>query len=1859
MQVYTEVAERVQNISDTERIAVYEGLAGKYHISRLTALLDDLGQADSMYKSMYESSKNSAGSAMDENEKFMKSLQARINLARVEVEKLALAFGDAFLTEGMIQGIKVFGDFLSAITKFTEKFGALPLLFATAGTGIYLLSSRFRGLIGALATSTASMLGFSTAARTTAASTTAATASVRTFSTVAKTALAGTGVGLGFVALGAGVELLLGNLQKQREIQEEIARNNQQLAESYTQNRGTIEQLSAEYSNLEEAMKVEPDLNTQERYYDVQNELAALMPSLVAGEDSYGNKLLISATAIESRIGLIEKQVEAEQRLQDVQNAKDTEAEIKAQQEAYKKNKEFAEMYLDSVNNVSTGIGQRYDYDIEAKSLQDMEKALGFYIDKRKELIDSGLTDKHTKVMNVDKTIETMEINLAKYQEYSAKMESAQAYLAANYTDNASRIISENNNISKSVKGMTTDILYDISGSLDSLDQIEPITNLFGDIGSNDQLIADLDKLDKSISDFKNNTEDDFSTLEASATTSFTSIKDSILSASGFEVDSAAYDNLANGIDNYTNKVLISEKAIRDYAVANNTSVESARAQAAAAASVGDGAGVMADGLDDATDSTYELKDAIDLLTGVNQQLVDDSDELAWMYEMQTIALANLKEGTDEYAMAEANLNSTKERLIALYPHLFSAEQDALELTDDKIAAIEAEVNATDVLRAAYKASMDGKLTSEQTATTANLAQTNERIKVINTEIRALEKLVAAYAGADKKNYERVKKAAEAGEEGAASALMRMTQPIGAIQMLEAELATATASRGIYVTELSKIPEVMERSTTRANKAISEAQKEYAKATDAATKAQEKNAEAIEKSTYLADKYKQALDKLNQTIDKQAKLTQKFPDYSYEYRQSLQKEIELQKEKGKLLEDQAKSLENQIKSGDIIRYGVTTTTVQGASTGGSKNLAGWNGKQTSAYGWRSDPFTGQRSWHGGVDIKGNTGDRLDANVNGTVRFAGNAGNGFGNYVMVQAENGIKHIYAHLSKVAVKIGDKVATGMKLGEIGSTGRSTGSHLHYETRNNNNQSIDPTKYLAQARAGVSGAVAGSYTGKYATEINKAAATYGVDPNLIAAMIQQESGFNPRAVSHAGAKGLMQLMPATARGLGVKDSFNPEQNIMGGTKYIAQQLKAFGGDIEMALAAYNAGPGNVRKYGGIPPFAETQKYVPKVLANYNALGGASSGSISAATAKEMSEVSKDQAATLQAIDEAKSQLLGLKGDALATQEAIEQMQIDIVMSQVRYYQHHRETHDRSLAHLQKDMERLDATSVKYIQTFDKVIYQLEQKQRLNNKELNYLNKMVNSGKLNAAVTDQLRLKMADLKIEMKALNTEMANMKMDAFTANLGLYDDRIDDLQHLIDQSKSYASTLSKADSRHSDELWKQYQHMRHQEDLLIRQRKKIEQMMKSSEITEAHHKQLSATLEDIIAKYWEINLAMREHNTEIADNAISAMKEVYEKQKEHALDAIEKERTAYQKMIDEKLKLLDEQAEKEDFLRNQGDKQESMSEIQDKIDLLMLDDSQFAKAERAKLLKELEEMEKEYQLFMRDHEREQRKKALEEDMEDKNNELDKKEEETTKYFDNILADERRWADMQKDIMNGVTNAYVEELAKMEKWSKTHLKSIGDSIGKNLLDTIREASTMLEDIVAVTSDGKLANQNKKDEKTVEWEQYYKNEAKRKTMTDLNLRTGAGHNNESIMVIPKGKSVDYQGVKKNGWAQVRYNGKTGYVNANYLTKFKSGGYTGDNVPSEGALAILHKKEQVLNEGDTTNLFKTIDLMNKLHSKLKIFKTPTLNKEDKKPTVIDRLIHIDNFNGTQKEVDSLSNKLVSALSKRGVTVKR
>lgn len=144
-----------------------------------------------------------------------------------------------------------------------------------------------------------------------------------------------------------------------------------------------------------------------------------------------------------------------------------------------------------------------------------------------------------------------------------------------------------------------------------------------------------------------------------------------------------------------------------------------------------------------------------------------------------------------------------------------------------------------------------------------------------------------------------------------------------------------------------------------------------------------------------------------------------------------------------------------------------------------------------------------------------------------------------------------------------------------------------------NNNNSNLPNTTELPDVPE-----IPGAPKGEILNLIDKYSQKYNIDKNLVKAVVKQESGFNSKAVSQAGALGLMQLMPSTAKGLGVRNPFDAEQNIAGGTKYLKNLINKYD-SVKLGLAAYNAGSGAVNKYGGVPPYKETQNYVNKIIKN------------------------------------------------------------------------------------------------------------------------------------------------------------------------------------------------------------------------------------------------------------------------------------------------------------------------------------------------------------------------------------------------------------------------------------------------------------------------------------------------------------------------------------------------------------------------------------------------------------------------------------------------------------------------------------
>jgi Peptidase family M23/Transglycosylase SLT domain len=267
-------------------------------------------------------------------------------------------------------------------------------------------------------------------------------------------------------------------------------------------------------------------------------------------------------------------------------------------------------------------------------------------------------------------------------------------------------------------------------------------------------------------------------------------------------------------------------------------------------------------------------------------------------------------------------------------------------------------------------------------------------------------------------------------------------------------------------------------------------------------------------------------------------------------------------------------------------------------------------------------------YHQGIDLAAALGSTVQAAASGTVTMAGRASDG-AVVVKIRHDDGYSTLYGHLDpSLQVTVGQHVEAGQALGQVGMTGNTTGPHLHFGLYNTDGTAVDPSTWLTAGRlpdpaalmtpsaADLGGLTqapgtqalarfdAASSRIPYAAEIRAAAIANGIDPSLLAGLVYAESSFHPKSLSSCGASGLTQLMPATAASLGVTDIWDVQQNLNGGAKYLATQIKRFG-RVDLALAAYNAGPGAIARLGVVPD--SKRGYVNKILTKWQSYQGPS----------------------------------------------------------------------------------------------------------------------------------------------------------------------------------------------------------------------------------------------------------------------------------------------------------------------------------------------------------------------------------------------------------------------------------------------------------------------------------------------------------------------------------------------------------------------------------------------------------------------------------------------------------------------------
>lgn len=741
------------------------------------------------------------------------------------------------------------------------------------------------------------------------------------------------------------------------------------------------------------------------------------------------------------------------------------------------------------------------------------------------------------------------------------------------------------------------------------------------------------------------------------------------------------------------------------------------------------------------------------------------------------------------------------------------------------------------------------------------------------------------------------------------------------------------------------------------------------------SESQDKANKSTEQSIYIADKYKQALEKVNTELEKINAIKSKFPQHSKEYQKALKQEIELLKQQKKIYEDQTKDLQRQIKSGKIQQTGIITQ----------------------------------------------------------------------------------------------------------------KSTSNSV--------------------------------YIGQYADIINKAAKTYGIDPFLIAAVIKQESNFNPRAKSHTGAEGLMQLTPTTAKELGVTNPYDPSQNIMGGAKYLAQQLQRFGGNIEKALAAYNAGAGNVLKYGGIPPFKETQNYVKKVSQYYSQYS--KTGTI------DTSDVSRQKAEAQQAIDEAKSQLLQIQGEIANIDAEIARVEVELINAQLAGFEYNKSNYDKIAESSEASLYKYKQTSAEYRKELERQRNAMANKAKENEKEIKFLQDLIKNGNLSAIALDEMKNKLHELQIEQKQttaktlelnkaiidqvlLGYDNSQMRYDQFIEKsqiqlgrltqgseeyrtelekqretlrkkneeqikeqkylqyairnfelapevveeyknkiheLGIeiekttdeqkklgdaiaedwimqFKNQIDDVDYKIDISKSISIFYDEKSEEYNKEIEKQNALLEKRAKLLNEERQKILELMATEDLSVEKKKELAEAYENLSVEYLDTY-------NQIKQNSINLL----ESQEEKVIESIEKQKETTEKYYDslieaqqERLRLLDEEYEKEDRLQKLREINDEIQKVKNdkRFSYITPEGQEILTYDKARVT----ELEKERDELLKQYQREDIKKAIQDEIDqlekakrEKIEILDKEIKATRQRYDELINTEKqKWVDLIKSVQNG---------------------------------------------------------------------------------------------------------------------------------------------------------------------------------------------------------------------------------------------
>ncbi|WP_310877171.1 transglycosylase SLT domain-containing protein [Priestia megaterium] len=922
MDVYAEVAEKLKSVDSMTKAGVLEGLAGKYHISKMSALLDNMD----MYNKMLKDSENSAGSARRENETYMESIEAKTNVMKASFQELSLKIGEAFVTEGMITFIKGLTSLASGLTWVVKHAGALAPIMTTLAVATLLYKKNL--LLATVQTELA----------------TKAFRILRIESKALQLALA-TGVwGAGIFALSMGIELLVGKMGEARQRSEELAAKNRDMVNSYKENKKEIGSLADQYGKLEAKINSGDYTNEDlDKFQQIRAQLAQLYPTLVMGEDSYGNQIIGTSKQIKAQIDLAERQLAVQEKLnaaKKMDEAKENyETATKENKKAQRKLKNGLEPEFSLIPSNPFSMDRAYEV-----QFSNLEKAMKRY----KELQD--------KIANGDKLnrSEKGQYNYLKdkmndYNQLSNAAKESSMNVQSAAMDVINNTIKMDDQTSKSVGSVISSFTLFASTSDQSAKTVE---KTFSGLMSSLQNDADVKPMFKeyagAIEEYNKQVAnglsgDELDVYKNKVKSAYEEIKEYLISIAkdnGFS--KSAIKELEKNLDASTIGSLNLSGAQDKAAKSTGKTVEEVKNAASALDEYGDAASGAGDSTDDLEKSLKDAQGDFEALAAIARQQAQAGNIDMAQTIMQGDAYAALSDKVSVYnKVLEDNANG-KRMSAAQAMELIGKSSELANVISIENGQVKINSNALLQMRdSAIKSYSDKMAATKQDAlnqmkaTLSNLGMYKKEIEAIQTVADAKAKLADVQLNK--------KKALESGQiEFVADyidqekELKSVTEQLDKIDELSNMASTGLSEVGSSYADTSKSVDGYTGATEKAGDA-----------TDDATDSTNELSEATDDYTFVLDKYKRQLEEIELLLTKQNSITSKYPEHSAKYRASLQEEIKILEQKAAAIEAQNSSLQTQIDEGYIQPTGIVNNGASGlnvTSSGGSGGSGSFSGK---------------------------------------------------------------------------------------------------------------------------------------------------------------------------------------------------------------------------------------------------------------------------------------------------------------------------------------------------------------------------------------------------------------------------------------------------------------------------------------------------------------------------------------------------------------------------------------------------------------------------------------------------------------------------------------------------------------------------------------------------------------------------------------------------------------------------------------------------------------------------------------------------------------------------------------------------